>query len=153
MRKATKRGGGKGKKEGIKADDAQDDSVREEEIEDADEEARSAWDIGFKSSLTADCEYKVIKYLVDKAEARESNAPIQIGKKCRGRKKQGRAEGNPNRLCREQGRDSIKQKSCHKKLATSSKILSIGLGSFSQRVNAMDDFGCEKNGGCNCENE
>ncbi|MED6109556.1 hypothetical protein PIB30_034866 [Stylosanthes scabra] len=62
-------------------------------------------------------------------------------------------DGNPNRLCREQGRDSIKQKSCHKKLATSSKIPSIGLGSFSQRVNARDDFGYEKNGGCNCESE
>ncbi|MED6209058.1 hypothetical protein PIB30_050966 [Stylosanthes scabra] len=63
------------------------------------------------------------------------------------------ASANPNRLCREQGHDSIKQKSCHKKLATSSKIPSIGLGSFSHQVNARDDFGCEKNGDCNCENE
>ncbi|MED6111763.1 hypothetical protein PIB30_055264 [Stylosanthes scabra] len=38
--------------------------------------------------------------------------------------------------------------SCHKMLATSSKIPSMGLGSFSQRVNARDDFGCEKNRGC-----
>ncbi|MED6108175.1 hypothetical protein PIB30_021123 [Stylosanthes scabra] len=37
--------------------------------------------------------------------------------------------GNPNRLRREQGRNSIKQKSCHKKLATSLKLPSIGLGS------------------------
>ncbi|MED6110422.1 hypothetical protein PIB30_042728 [Stylosanthes scabra] len=34
-------------------------------------------------------------------------------------------------------------------LATSSKIPSMGLGSFSQRVNARDDFDCEKNRGCN----
>ncbi|MED6220775.1 hypothetical protein PIB30_048119 [Stylosanthes scabra] len=56
--------------------------------------------------------------------------------------------GNPNRLCREQGRDSSKDE-LSQELATSSKIPSMGLGSFSQRVNTKDDFGCEKNGGCN----
>ncbi|MED6186249.1 hypothetical protein PIB30_065013, partial [Stylosanthes scabra] len=54
-----------------------------------------------------------------------------------------RAPGNPNRLCREQGWSSSKDE-LSQKLATSSKILSMGLGSFSQRVNAKVDFGCEK---------
>ncbi|MED6109849.1 hypothetical protein PIB30_037323 [Stylosanthes scabra] len=58
-------------------------------------------------------------------------------------------KGNPNRLCREQGRGSSKDE-LSQELATSSKIPSMGLGSFSQRVNARDDFGCEENRGCNC---
>ncbi|MED6182972.1 hypothetical protein PIB30_033686 [Stylosanthes scabra] len=58
-------------------------------------------------------------------------------------------DGNPNRLCCEQGRFSSKEE-LSQKLATSSKIPSMELGSFSQRVNAMVDFGCEKIKSCNC---
>ncbi|MED6163804.1 hypothetical protein PIB30_083577 [Stylosanthes scabra] len=58
-------------------------------------------------------------------------------------------EGNPNRLCREQGRSSSKDE-LSQELATSSKIPSMGLGSFSQRVNPRVDFGYEKFKGCNC---
>ncbi|MED6169977.1 hypothetical protein PIB30_026158 [Stylosanthes scabra] len=58
-------------------------------------------------------------------------------------------KGNPNRLYREQGRGSSKDK-LSQELATSSKIPSMGLGLFSQRVNSRDDLGCEKNRGCNC---
>ncbi|MED6110317.1 hypothetical protein PIB30_041821 [Stylosanthes scabra] len=43
-----------------------------------------------------------------------------------------------------------RQQRVSQELATTLKISSARLGSFSQRVNAWANFGCQENGGCNC---